>query len=383
VASTVLITFPHSLSSSGGGTVGCVRIAEHLARLGWEVRLAPVERHAGRPLIELTGQFAIHPVSPAPFHYLLDALRVRDEVGRLVTACRVQAVLGWDHEVAFLPQFLRSRGIAFGMIAARPSYRLWRDRQTRLQRLKRWSDTWFRWRPLRQADVVFALSQCTRRELVQLFTVRPERVAVAYWGVDSEFLAVPRRKPDALRCFLFFGSLAPLKGVFDALEALGRVARAGYHDWTLRIAGWGDEKAVLRAAQDHGIGTQVELLGRLDHQALREQLEWAELAILPSRAESFGLAIAEASAAGLPVVSYATGSIPEVVQDGVTGKLVPLGEIDCLARSVIELIEDPHLAHRMGLAGRQRVRELFSWERTARVIAETLETVRTQRLGSR
>ena len=383
MASTVLITFPHSLSSSGGGTVGCVRIAEHLARLGWEVRLAPVERHAGHPLIELTGQFAIHPVSPAPFHYLLDALRVRAEVGRLLASGRVQAVLGWDHEVAFLPQFLHSRGIAFGMMAARPSYRLWRDWSTSLRWLKRRSDAWFRWRPLRQADAIFALSQFTRRELVELFGIQSERVVVAYWGVDNEFFAVPRRKPDALTRFLFFGSLSPLKGVFDALEALGKVARAGYRNWTLRVAGWGDEKAVLRAAQDHGIGTQVELLGRLDHQALREQLERAELAILPSRAESFGLAIAEASAAGLPVVSYATGSIPEVVQDGVTGKLVPLGEIDCLARSVIELIEDPHLAYGIGLAGRERVRELFSWERTARVIAETLEAVRTRRLGSR
>lgn len=297
MASSVIITFPHSLSSPGGGTVGCIRIAGHLAQLGLEVVVLPVERHALHP-VRLGEQYAIHPVSPAPFHYLVDSLKVRRAVGRLLATGRVQAVLGWDHEVAFLPQFLHSRGIAFGMIAARPSYRAWRDRPTRLRWLKRWGDAWFRWRPLRQADVVFALSQFTRRELVQLFSLRPEQVVVAYWGVDHEFFAVPRRKPDALTRFLFFGSLSPLKGVFGALEALGKVAQAGYREWTLRIAGWGEEKAVLRAAQDIGIGTQVELLGRLDHQALREQLEWAELAILPSWAESFGLAIAEARAPG-------------------------------------------------------------------------------------
>lgn len=380
MASTI-ITLPHSLSSPGGRTVHCAMIADHLARLGLEVVLLPVERHAlHHPSVKPTGQYVISPVSPAPFHYLLDSLKVRGAVGRLLAAGRVQAVLGWDYEVAFLPPFLHSHGIAFGMIAVQPSYRLWRDRPTRLRWLKRWSDAWFRWRPLRQADVVFAPSGFTRRELVQLFGLRPEQVVVAYCGVDREFFAVPRRMPDVLTRFLFFGSLSPVKGVFDALEALGKVAQAGYREWTLRIAGWGDEQAVLRAAQDLGIGTQVELLGRLDHQALREQLEWAELAILPSRAESFGLAIAEAQAAGLPVVSYATGSIPEVVSDSLTGRLVPLGAVDCLARAIIESVENPHLAYRMGLAGRERVRERFSWERTARVIAETLETLRTKGL---
>lgn len=76
------------------------------------------------------------------------------------------------------------------------------------------------------------------------------------------------------------------------------------------------------------------------------------------------------------MISYGTGSIPEVVEDGVTGKLVPLGDTDRLARTAMELMEDVHLAYGIGLAGRERVRALFSWERTARVIGETLHVVR-------
>jgi glycosyltransferase involved in cell wall biosynthesis len=125
--------------------------------------------------------------------------------------------------------------------------------------------------------------------------------------------------------------------------------------------------------REHKIDQQVVLLGRLDTQTLIRELEWSHLAILPSHAESFGRAIAEAQASGLPVISYDVGSVPEIVQKGVTGWLAPLGDVDSLAEAIIAAIQDPTIAFQMGLAGRKRVTQLFSWQQTALAILHGIE----------
>jgi hypothetical protein len=90
----------------------------------------------------------------------------------LITA----AVLSWSHEGAFLPGFLRSREIPFGMIAAFPDYRVLESRRTGFRWTKGLADHWFRRRPLRRADVVFALSTFTARQLTEIMGVAPGRI---------------------------------------------------------------------------------------------------------------------------------------------------------------------------------------------------------------
>jgi len=363
----IVITFPHPLSAPGGGTVGLLEIARHLAGLGVRVILVPVGN--GAPSEAVPAE--VSPVGPSRWHYLLNGIAVALRVRQLLYRQPVAAVLGWDHEAAFLPGLLRRSGVFFGMIAAFPSYRLWLERRTSWRPLKRVSDWWFQWRPLRLADAVFALSRFTREELVSLLGVGPERVVVAYWGVDDSFLQVERMPgssgPGRL---LFFGALTRHKGIFDALEALARLPPE--LGWELRVAGWGDVDAVNERARALGLDRRTVVVGRLDHRALLGHLAWAQLAVLPSYSESFGLAIAEAQAAGLPVVTYRAGAIPEVVEDRVTGLLVKPGDIGGLAEAVRVLLTDPQLRYRMGLAGRERVRRLFSWENTARTILDSL-----------
>lgn len=372
----ILITYPDSLDTPGGGTIGCLEIARHLKDLGIEVMLLPVLYPDSDTFNELV---PVKPVNPAPGHYLLNAVSFYYAVRKELARGGVGAVLSWDYEAALLPGLLRSSGVTFGMIPARPSYKIWLNRPTRLKVVKRMSDRWFRWRPLREADVLFPLSAFSRAEIISLFGVEPERVVVGHWGVDKSFLAIPRNRPMTINRFIFFGSLAPLKGIFDAIEALSIVAQSGYQDWTLKVAGWGDESAVLEAAQRHGIVDKVFLIGRLDHDALRRELEWAQVAILPSHAESFGLAIAEAQVAGLPVVSYRIGSVPEVVEDGITGILVPVGDVRQVAEAIRQLLKNPEQAFCMGLAGRERIQRLFSWEQTAQTILDTLQRLRASK----
>lgn len=73
------------------------------------------------------------------------------------------------------------------------------------------------------------------------------------------------------------------------------------------------------------------------------------------------------------MVTYRAGSVPEVVEDGVTGVLAPAGDVAALAEATARLLRDPELRRRMGEAGRQRVAERFSWEKTARTMWEAME----------
>lgn len=366
----IVITHQHSLGSPGGGTQSCLQIADHLQQLGAEVILIPVLRG---PIANRKTSVQVIPVPQNRVHYLLDGLSVAKTVQAVLASRQVNAVISWDYEAAFLPKLLRSTGVVFGMIAASPSYETWVNRKTALRPVKSMTDQWFRWRSLRRADVVFVSSLFTQKELITLFKLEPERIVTTHRGIDSRFSQVQRLFSGKVFNLIFYGSLAPLKGIFDVIEALGRVAAQGQRNWVLKVAGWDNEESVRQALRDHKIDRQVVLLGRLDTQTLIGELAWAHLAILPSHAESFGRAIAEAQAAGLPVISYEVGSVPEIVQKGVTGWLTPLGHVDLLAEAIVAAMQDPEKAFQMGLAGRKRVTQLFSWEQTAMAILHGIE----------
>jgi len=164
----------------------------------------------------------------------------------------------------------------------------------------------------------------------------------------------------------------PEKGIFDLLEALGRVASQNDNQWNLKVVGWGDREKVEHVAQQHGIGDRIKLIERLDHNALAVELEKSQLAILPSYKESFGLAIAESQATGLPVVAYEVGAVPEVVEHGKSGWLVKPGRIDLLVEVISEALQDSATTFQMGLDGRDRVKRLFSWEQSAKLMLQNI-----------
>ena len=351
------ITFPHSLAAPGGGTNDCLDLARHLSRAGAEVVLLPVASLGPtrfprpRPPAEYSGReeaadlaeegIEVIPVDRHPAHYLLDGLPIKRAVQERLDRRPVDALIGWWNETFFLPRLLRARGVVFAMIATAsyaPSFRP-DGGPPRLDRRLR--NRLFFAGPLRRADLVFARSAFVRREVIELCGVDRARVQVVYPGIDPRLADVPRSFSSPVARLLFFGSFAREKGVFDALEALGRVAAAGRRDWTLRIAGWGDEERVRAAAREEGILERVEFLGPLDASGVARALEWAQLAVLPSHAESFGLANAEAQAAGVPVLAYDVAAVPEVVEQDVTGWLVPLARVDRLADAITAALDDP------------------------------------------
>jgi glycosyltransferase involved in cell wall biosynthesis len=106
----------------------------------------------------------------------------------------------------------------------------------------------------------------------------------------------------------------------------------------------------------------------------------ADVFVLPSESEAFPNAILEGMAAGLPVVAASVGGIPELVADGVSGRLVPPGDADALARALTELLDFPDRAADFGRAGRRRIEETYSFDRMVGQF-ETLYVSELERLG--
>ncbi|MGH8935881.1 MAG: glycosyltransferase family 4 protein [Acidimicrobiia bacterium] len=230
---------------------------------------------------------------------------------------------------------------------------------------------------LRRPEVVLAVSEATRVQLVDGLGVPADRVTLAHTGVPESFFSVPRRGPaDALR-LLFVGNLSPEKDPESSLEVLRRLRVPA----RLRLVGSGPLRAVLeervRAA---GLEDRVEMLGSVSD--VRPHLAWADLLVLTSRTEGLPAAVLEAGAAGLPAVGFEVGGTGETIVDRRTGRLVPRGDLGGFCAAVESLAEDAALRTRMGAAARELVRERFTLDRSVQRYHEVLLAAR-RRSGSR
>jgi len=219
------------------------------------------------------------------------------------------------------------------------------------------------------ADRYVTPSEVARRELLAYGYYGPERVRAIPNGVE-----IPPDDPAArarIRAELGLGAAPvlvstsrfhPIKGVRHLLDAFA-LLRAAFPSVRLVLAGDGAERQNLtEQARQLGVADAVVFTGfRAD---VADLLRAADLFALPSLREGLPNGALEAMAAGLPVVATAADGVPDAVVDGETGLLVPPGQAAPLRDAVARLLTEPNLAARMGHAGRERVREHFSLERT-------------------
>jgi glycosyltransferase involved in cell wall biosynthesis len=227
-------------------------------------------------------------------------------------------------------------------------------------------------RLLRQPTRLIAVSEAVAASIRALIGAT-DRIVVIRNGIDVDAYA-PREDSDrvATRAALGIPADAPLviciarlspeKNVASLIEAAPGVLGSGVApDTCFVVAGDGPERAALAARIDAlGMGERFRLLGaRSDVSAL---LRAADVFVAPSREEGLGLAAIEAMAAGLPVVASAVGGLKEVVQDGVTGFLVPPAAPAQISRALLEILTTPERAHAFSAAGRERARICFRAE---------------------
>jgi glycosyltransferase involved in cell wall biosynthesis len=156
---------------------------------------------------------------------------------------------------------------------------------------------------------------------------------------------------------LFVGQVIRGKGVDLLLQALGQVPG----DWHATIVGTGNHlDACRRLAETLGIAARVGFAGWVPHQALEPYYARAAVCVVPSRwPEPFGMVGVEAMARGRPVIGFAVGGIPDWLDDGVTGILIPEADTAALGAAIVELLAEPVRAEALGRAGVERVRDRF------------------------
>jgi len=225
----------------------------------------------------------------------------------------------------------------------------------------------------RFADAIFCLSEFSENNISEAYRISPLRIKVMYAGVDESFFNIEIENKTIKNNFnlLFCGRLngREQKGVDILLNALPLILKK--HNVILNIIGSGVRLQEYRAlARRLGIDKQVRLLGFIEYEKLPKYYKEADLYVLPSRRESFGMTFAEAMASGLSVVSTNVTAIPEVVEDGETGILVQPNNPQKFAEAVNYLLDNPERMKLMGLKGRERVKKYFTWEKVAERVIE-------------
>ncbi len=219
----------------------------------------------------------------------------------------------------------------------------------------------------RGTERVIAISGAVERHLVERRIASPERIRVVHNALAPElFGAKPkatRTGPERPPVLGSIGRLRPQKGYPHLLEAF-RLILAEYPGATLEIVGQGPLRSEL---EDHcrrlGIDGAVRFLGAVPHCQIPERLDRWDLFLLSSVWEGFGIVLIEAMARGLPTVATRVEGVAEVVEEGVTGLLVPPAEPASLARAAVQLLGDAGRRVALGQAGRERALRLFSMER--------------------
>ena len=145
------------------------------------------------------------------------------------------------------------------------------------------------------------------------------------------------------------------------------------------VAGDGFERPELvQLAQTLGIADDVTFLGWVANTELPPYYRAAAVSVIPSLEEGFGIPAAEAMGCETPVVASDAGGLPEVVEHGVTGLIVPRGDSSALAEAIGSLLADPERRTRMGRAGRERALRLFDWDRSAEQFEHIYADVRAR-----
>ena len=221
------------------------------------------------------------------------------------------------------------------------------------------------------ADRIVVGSRFARVTLVE-HGVEERKIRILPYGVGEEFLklgagraASSQGAGNGIR-FLFLGQLSARKGLRQLLEAWGKMDRGNAN---LELVGGGDTREWKKRAAEG-----VIFQGQADKKGVLAAMKRADILVLPSLFEGFGLVILEAMAAGLPVIATQNTGGPDVIEEGREGFIVPAGNTDALRERMVYFIQNPEQAAKMGRAAHLKAAQ-FTWERYGQAYGEIIKEV--------
>jgi glycosyltransferase involved in cell wall biosynthesis len=233
---------------------------------------------------------------------------------------------------------------------------------------------------LRYADNIFLVCEYNRGYLRDHFPAAyrdvADRISVHHLGLPlDETPFRPDGRPDDR--LLGVGNLEPLKGFDRLIRAVGQLRARGYQ-LRLDLVGGGPQEQELRAlAAELGLGDAVTFHGWLSSDRVMELMREVTMLVHPSiRPDAMPTVVKEAMAAGTPVVASDLAGIPEMLDGGRCGLLVPPGDVDGLVTAIATLLADPDRRRRLGMDGRRRVEAMFDSRRNGAELAERLRRSR-------
>jgi len=242
---------------------------------------------------------------------------------------------------------------------------------------------------IEQSDGITSVSQYLKDTTEEVFTIRKD-IEVIYNFIDIERFSPRNATPETGCCFkphgerllLHISNYRPVKRVYDVLSIFEGVSREV--DARLILIGDGEDRpGMLQKACELKLRDKIVFLGKQDN--VEDLIPAADLFLLPSAEESFGLAALEAMSCGVPVIGSTRGGIPEVVEDGVSGFLHPLGDVKSMTESALRLLTDDCLMARFRAKARERAVRHFDEKiviaRYEQFYRDTIEKVRANRAG--
>jgi D-inositol-3-phosphate glycosyltransferase len=243
------------------------------------------------------------------------------------------------------------------------------------------------------SDAVLASCSVEAEQIAELYDANPDRIKVVPLGVDHAFFGPgygrqARRAlglPSDGSLLLFVGRIQPLKGADVAVRTLAEL-RSNGEAYRLVIVGGpsgphGHEAydSIIALAKELGVSDDVVLIDPQPHELLSSYYRAADVCLVPSRSESFGLVALEASACGTPVVASAVGGLTTLVEHGHTGFLVDGSDPGAFADAVRRITREPLLAERLSTASVIRARE-YTWGGAAAKLRAIHEELRVGQL---
>lgn len=232
-----------------------------------------------------------------------------------------------------------------------------------------------------EADAVMTYSQSTKRDVVELLDVDPEKVVVAPMAVDEGFIPIARDEAEVIvekdygikaPFLLFVSTLEPRKNVRGLIESFAKIADEFPHNLVLiGSVGWNSDDIFAEIAK-HGLEERVIRPGFVPHHELPAFYSAADVFVFPTHYEGFGLPLLEALTCGCPVVTSDNSSVPEVTGDGALR--VDALDLDGFAEKVSETLSDEKLRASLGAKGMEHAKR-FSWHDCAATTLKVYESV--------